>query len=159
MFHIVAWYMVYSIQHVWYTCGHYIEFWQKQVVSIVDAKVWQQSQRMVGMVVQHWAAAAAAVLRPRLTRWPGPDSSAEARSNPPPLLSRLSPTTSLIRRAQPRVSLLPHHVWQVRCQVASEYYKRWWGPNPPKHLPTPPLVPAPSASPLHGSWMAPRLTL
>ena len=157
MFHIVAKYLVYSIQHFWYTCGHFIEFWQKQVVSIVAAKVWQQSQRMVGMVVQHWAAAAAAVLRPRLTRWPGPDSSAEARSNPPPLLSRLSPTTSLIRRAQPRVSLLPHHVWQVRCQVASEYYKRWhWDqihPNTcqPLHL---------CQHPLHPLYtMAPRLTL
>ena len=106
-------------------------------LNIVDTKVWQ-SQRM-GMV------ACLVVLRPRLTRL-GPDSSAEAR---PPLPVPTFPNNQP-DRAQLTTTpttcvslLLPHHVWRWQVSIT----RGGQAPNPPKHLATPPLTPAPSASP------------
>ena len=110
-----------------------------QVVNIVDAKVWQsQRMGMVGCLV---------VLRPRLTRL-GPDSSAEAR---PPLPVPTFPNNQPDRAHKDNHTnhmcvsplLMPHHVWRWQVSIT----RGGQAPNPPKHLATPPLTPAPSASP------------
>ena len=133
VYELPRWYLADSGVQVLHLCCECYD--PGQMVSIMDANV---SQR-------RWGRGCAAAGQGSQG---GRDQIPQSRPSATSAATRLSPATSPIGPHTNHVCPPNlHHVW---CQVASEYYTGR-PPNPPKHLATPSLTPAPSAPPLHSS--------